>query len=87
MNADKFYVYILQSKKDFSFYVGQTDDLNVRLARHNGGGSKYTSSKIPLDLVYFEEYNSRPAAVRREREIKSKKSRKYIEYLISQNSI
>jgi putative endonuclease len=83
MKVEKFYVYILQSKVDLSFYVGQTEDLEIRLTKHNEGGSKYTSSKIPWDLVYFEEFDTRSESVRREREIKSKKSRKYIEYLIS----
>ncbi len=83
MIAEKFYVYILQSKKDYSFYVGQTDDLEVRVARHNDGGSKYTSSKKPWELVYFETYGTRVLAMKREKEIKLKKSRIYIENLVS----
>jgi putative endonuclease len=82
MNVDKFYVYILQSMKDFSFYIGQTKDLQARLKKHNEGLSKYTSSKAPWNLVYFEELDSRIMALKREKEIKAKKSRKYIEYLI-----
>ncbi|HET9057745.1 MAG TPA: GIY-YIG nuclease family protein, partial [Chitinophagaceae bacterium] len=49
----KFFVYILQSLKDFSFYVGQCDDLDYRMSKHMDGQSKYTSSKRPLRLVYF----------------------------------
>ena len=77
-----FYVYILQSLKDFSFYVGQCDDLDRRMSKHFDGMSKYTSGKRPLRLVYFEVYRSRTAAIKRENEIKNKKSRKYIEWLI-----
>jgi putative endonuclease len=84
MTTEKFFVYILQSKKDFSFYIGQTNDLDSRLSKHNDGFSKYTSSKIPWCLVYFEMYYTRTEALKREREIKSKKSRKYIEILILQ---
>jgi putative endonuclease len=80
---EKFFVYILQSKKDFSFYIGQTNDLDARVSKHNDGFSKYTSSKIPWRLVYFELLESRTAVIKREKEIKSKKSRKYIEVLIS----
>ena len=83
MKQEKFFVYILQSMKDFSFYVGQCDDLDRRISKHNEGLSRYTSSKIPWRLKYFEVFNTRTEALKREREIKNKKSRKYIEYLIS----
>ena len=68
-----FYVYILQSLKDFSFYVGQCDDLDRRMSKHFDGMSKYTSGKRPLRLVYFEVYGSRTAAIKRENEIKKKR--------------
>jgi putative endonuclease len=83
MKTGKYYVYILQSLKDFSFYVGQCDDLDCRMSKHVDGMSKYTSPKRPLRLVYFEVFDSRTEAIKREKEIKSKKSRKYIEGLIA----
>jgi putative endonuclease len=83
ISDEKFFVYILQSKKDFSFYIGQTNDLDARLSKHNDGLSKYSSSKMPWRLVYFEMFETRTEAIKRENEIKSKKSRKYIEVLIS----
>ena len=83
MNTEKFFVYIIQSNKDFSFYIGQTNDLDSRLNKHNDGLSKYTSSKVPWRLVYFEMHITRAEAIKREKEIKSKKSKKYLEYLIS----
>ena len=82
MKSDRFYIYILQSLKDFSFYVGQCADLDRRMSKHADGMSKYTSSKRPLRLVYFEVFFSRTEAIKREKEIKNKKSRKYIEQLI-----
>ena len=78
-----FFVYILQSQKDFSYYVGQCDDLDKRMSKHFDGMSKYTASKRPLRLVYFEVLSSRTAALKREKEIKGKKSRIYQESLIS----
>ena len=78
-SIQKFYVFILQSLKDFSFYVGQCDDLDRRTSKHFDGISKYTSGKRPMRLVYFETYNSRVEAIKREKEIKNKKSRQYIE--------
>jgi putative endonuclease len=82
-SSEKFYVYILQSKMDFSFYIGQTNDLDARISKHNDGFSKYTSSKIPWRLVYFELLQTRSNAIKREKEIKSKKSRKFLEALIA----
>jgi putative endonuclease len=88
MQAQKFYVYVLQSLKDFSFYIGQCDDLDKRMSKHFDGFSKYTASKRPLRLVYFEVWDNRSDAIKRERTIKNLKSRKYIEQLIGdwQNS-
>jgi putative endonuclease len=83
-SGSNFYVYILQSLKDFSFYVGQCDDLDRRMSKHFDGMSKYTSGKRPLRLVYFEVFKSRTDSIKREKEIKNKKSRKYIEWLISE---
>jgi putative endonuclease len=82
MKSGKFYVYILQSRKDFSYYIGQCDDLDARMSKHSDGFSKYTLSKRPLRLVYFEVFKSRSEAIRRENEIKRKKSRVYIEKLV-----
>ena len=52
------------------------------MSKHFDGLSKYTASKRPLRLLYFETFNTRSEALKREREIKNKKSRKYIEELI-----
>lgn len=52
------YMYILECS-DGSFYTGSTWHLKQRLAEHNDGlGANYTSKRIPVTLVYFEEYNS-----------------------------
>jgi putative endonuclease len=72
----------LRSKKDSSYYIGQTQNLEDRLSRHNSGQSLSTKFKIPWRLIYQEQFNSRSEAVKREREIKKKKSRKYIEKLV-----
>ena len=83
MNVEKCFVYIIQSKKDLSFYIGQTSDLDTRLSKHNDGFSKYTATKTPWRIVYFETHNSRIEAIKREKEIKAKKPRKYLEVLIA----
>ena len=83
MKIERFFVYIIQSKKDGSYYIGQCDDLDCRLSKHNEGFSKYSSSKRPWKLVYFELHASRSEAILREKLLKAKKSRKFLEYLIS----
>jgi len=77
-----YFIYILQSKKDGSYYVGSTQDLDSRLERHNQGRSQYTKSKRPWQLLYSEEHPDRSTAIKRENEIKSRKRKKYIETLI-----
>ncbi|MBW1700123.1 MAG: GIY-YIG nuclease family protein [Deltaproteobacteria bacterium] len=74
-----YYFYIIPSEMDSSFYVGTTNNLIDRIARHNQGRSKYTNSRCPWHLVYHEKYPDRPSAMKRKYAIKRKKSRGYIE--------
>ncbi|MEJ2048598.1 MAG: GIY-YIG nuclease family protein [Calditrichota bacterium] len=76
------YIYLIYSEKLDRYYVGYTDNLSWRLERHNLGWGRFTKGGIPWDLVCFEKYHTKQEALKREREIKSKKSRKYIENLI-----
>jgi len=77
-----YFVYILQSLKDGSYYVGSTQDLDSRLERHNQGRSKYTKAKRPWELIFREEYPDRSSAMKREAKIKRRKSSQFIESLI-----
>ena len=64
------YVYLLRCADD-SLYCGWTTDLEGRIAAHNNGtGAKYTKSRRPVELVYFEEYENRREALSREWHIK-----------------
>lgn len=66
-NSDfNFYFYILQSLKNFLFYVGQCDDFDRRMSKHFDGMSKFTSGKRPLRLVYFEVFKSQTDSIKRE---------------------
>ena len=82
LRSTMFLVYILQSLKSGKYYVGHTDDLPFRFTQHNNGYSKSTKSGVPWKIVHTETFATRSEAVKREYEIKSKKSRKYIEKLI-----
>jgi len=75
-------VYTLQSVKDAGYYVGHTNNLEDRLKRHNEGRSGYTCGRGPWKLVYREVFDSRAEAMQREQEIKRKKSKAYIDYLV-----
>lgn len=64
------YTYIL-SCGDGTLYTGWTNDLDRRLAAHNAGrGGKYTRARLPVTLVYSEEYDTKEQAMSREWEIK-----------------
>ena len=80
-----YFVYIIYSKKRDSFYIGYTANINSRITKHNAGATISTKSGIPWELVYSEQYVTKTEAIKREKAIKKKKSRKYIEYLITMN--
>ena len=78
-----FYIYIVYSPSLDRYYVGHTEDLDNRIFRHTNSGSKSTKKANDWQLKHKEVYNSRSEAMARELQIKKKKSRKYIEELIS----
>ena len=77
------YCYILYSAKLDKYYVGSTTDIERRLAEHNRGKEKFTSTGLPWVLVYKESFEELQQARQREYYIKKMKSRKYIDTLIS----
>jgi predicted GIY-YIG superfamily endonuclease len=85
-NIAMFWVYVIENPAG-KFYVGQTDNLEVRLANHNRTDTiagKYTRKNGPWTLVWSEPHPDRSAAVMRERQIKSMKSARWIrEHLLN----
>jgi len=70
INKMSFWVYILECS-DGSYYTGHTDNLEKRLAEHKQGTLKcYTSSRLPVRLVFCSEFLTRDDAFSRERQIK-----------------
>ena len=68
--AARNYTYILKCG-DGSLYTGWTNDIAARLEQHRSGkGAKYTKSRKPVKLVYFETFLTKQEAMRREWEIK-----------------
>lgn len=67
--ADNF-TYILRCA-DGTLYTGWTNDLKKRLQAHNNGtGAKYTRTRRPVELLYFEAFPTKEEAMRREWQIK-----------------
>jgi putative endonuclease len=81
------YVYILKCK-DETLYTGYTNDLKNRIKVHNSGkGAKYTRCRLPVELVYCEEYETKSEAMKREYFIKSLKSIDKIKLIEKYNQI
>jgi putative endonuclease len=81
-----YYTYIIFAKTLNKYYTGSCSNIETRLNDHLNGRSKFTKTAKDWILVYFETFTSRSLAVKREMEIKKKKSRKYIEFLIAQSA-
>ncbi|MCR5651959.1 MAG: GIY-YIG nuclease family protein [Lachnospiraceae bacterium] len=82
--AGKYYAYILECA-DGTYYTGYTNDPEKRLQTHNAGkGGKYTRTRLPVRLVYSEEFETRNEAMSREWHIKQL-TRKEKEELVKGN--
>jgi putative endonuclease len=75
-----FYVYVLQSKKDWSLYTGLTDNLRKRLIKHNSGKVFSTKHHMPLQWIYIEICRNREDAKKRERYLKTGPGKRYLKY-------
>ena len=64
------YTYIVRCKDD-TLYCGWTNNLEKRVASHNAGtGAKYTKNRRPVELVYYEAFDTKEEAMSREYAIK-----------------
>jgi putative endonuclease len=77
-----YFTYVLYSKQNDRIYVGQTNDIDIRLEKRNAGKVKSTKAYIPWRLLICESFDTRAKAMRRESELKSHKGRDYIRGLI-----
>jgi putative endonuclease len=73
-----FYAYVLKSKKVDFFYKGHCSDLKKRLEQHNAGMTTSIRPYIPFEVVYFEEFETREEAVKREKFFKSSSGRRFL---------
>ena len=65
-----YYMYILECSNG-QYYVGSTQDLDLRLKQHRAGeGSVFTKKHLPVKLVYYEEFQQIDEAFNREHQVK-----------------
>lgn len=79
----EFKVYILYSFDWQKYYIGQTNNLSLRLDQHNKTGNGYTSKFRPWRLVYEETFDNRIEAVKLENYLKSLKNKDRIRQYIA----
>ena len=81
------YTYIVKCS-DETLYTGWTNNLKKRLEAHNSGkGAKYTKNRRRVELVYFEEYDTKQEAMKREYAIKQLSRQKKLALIHSHQSI
>ena len=73
-----YFTYVLYSIEYKRFYKGHCENLKNRLADHNSGFTKSTKPYIPWIIIYFEEFDSRDKAIKREKYFKSAAGRRFL---------
>ncbi|MDO8591262.1 MAG: GIY-YIG nuclease family protein [bacterium] len=79
-----YFVYILQSQKNQSYYIGSTKNPEQRLVEHNNGKTKSLRSILPMFLLFKQGFETRVEAVRVEKKLKKWKNRELIERIIKE---
>ncbi|MGT2784920.1 GIY-YIG nuclease family protein [Streptococcus merionis] len=81
MEAKIAYMYVLRCA-DGSLYTGYTTDLDKRVATHNAGkGAKYTRTRLPVTLFYWEAFDSKEAAMSAEALFKRRSRQSKLNYI------
>ncbi|WP_400244722.1 GIY-YIG nuclease family protein [Niallia sp. JL1B1071] len=84
MESKKHYFYVLICK-DGSYYAGYTNDLQKRLNTHNAGkGAKYTRGRLPVAIIYHEEFQTKQEAMQREYAFKQLGRKKKEQFLMKE---
>ncbi len=78
------YVYILQSLKNDSLYIGYTKDLIKRFKQHNNGIDEYTKKYMPWRLIFYEAYLNEKDARRREKYLKTNQGSRLLKRMLKE---
>jgi putative endonuclease len=79
-----YWFHVLRSKRDGTLYKGVAQDVQVRLAQHNGGKTKSLRHRVPFEVIYVEEWPTRQQALAREKWSKTLRGGKELQALLSQ---
>jgi len=83
----KGFVYILQSLKTNRYYIGSTNNIERRLKEHKQGRTKATKYILPVELKFYQQYESLTLAKQVEYKIKKLKRKDIINKIIEQKQI
>lgn len=84
MENNGHYLYVLECC-DGSFYAGYTNNLEKRIRKHNEGkGAKYTRGRTPVSLIYYEQFETKSAALKAEIKFKKLKREQKISFIEGQ---
>jgi len=78
-----YHTYILKSKIKDRFYIGSCENMDTKLEKHNSGNSRSTKAYIPWEIIYFEIFNSKTKALKREYALKKIKNKKTLLKIIN----
>jgi len=73
-----FFCYVIKSVEFDYYYKGHCEDLELRLRQHNSGMTQSIKNFVPFKLVYFEEFETREEAIKREKYLKSAAGRRFL---------
>ncbi len=83
---NKAYMYVVECA-DGSLYTGYTTDLDKRIKAHNRGkGAKYTRSRLPVSIIFHEEFSSKEAAMSAEATFKRLTRQAKLHYIQTKKS-
>lgn len=87
MTKNNGYVYILQSERNNTYYIGSTNNIERRFEQHKLGDVKYTRNLRPLALKFYQKYNNLKQARQIEYKLKRFKRKDIISRIIEEKSI
>jgi putative endonuclease len=79
------FVYIIEATDSKRYYIGQTENLEERIKKHNAGRNLSTKAYVPWKLKWWKEYETRSEAIKVEKKLKRIKKRIRIEKFITEN--
>ena len=83
----KYFVYIIYSEIFDKSYIGQTNDLTIRIQRHNDGSEKFTKPYRPWVLRFYIEKDSRAEAMQLEKKLKNLSKERLNEFILKYSSL